>query len=117
MLGSTSGAYCPSPCSSTTMSRPCSIAHWYAGLLVAAVAEVLRLTDDGERQVALLLVAEADEVGGVGAGVVGHEHALDAGHEVAGDAVEHVRQRRGCVVRDDQDAEPLHRTSEVMGAA
>ena len=98
------------------MSRPCSIAQWYAGLLVAAVAEVLGLADHGERQVALLLVAQPDQVRGVGAGVVGHQDALDAGDEVAGDSVEHLRQGRGCVVRDDQDAEPLHRIDEVTGA-
>ena len=45
-----------------------------AGLLVAAVAEVAGLADDGQRQVGhQLLVAEPDEVGGVLAVVVADE--------------------------------------------
>ena len=84
-----------------------------ARLLVAAVAEVLWVADHRQRQVARrLLVADADEIGGVLARVVGDEHALDVRHEVARDAVEHLGQRRRGVVRDDEDADALPHADE-----
>ena len=52
------------------------------GLLVAAVAEVGRLPDQGDRQVGLLLVAEADQVGGVLAVIVTDDHLFDVGPEL-----------------------------------
>ena len=76
------------------------------GLLVAAVAEVRLVADHGDRQVARdLLVAEADQVGAVLAGVVADEHLGDATAECLGDAVERVGQRRRGVVGDHQDAD------------
>ena len=51
----TSGAYCPSPCSSTTMSRPRSMAYMYPRGLVAAVHQVDRVLEHrklGPRQLA-----------------------------------------------------------------
>ena len=76
-----SGAYWPSPWSSTTMSRPCSIAQCVAGLLVAAVAEVLRVPDDGQRQARAALEAQPDLVGVVGARVVADQDVVDASSE------------------------------------
>ncbi len=86
------------------MSRSCSIAQAVAGLLVAAVPEVRRVADDRQRQVVRdLLVPEPDEVRRVVAGVVADEDLRDPGPKRFGDAVEHARERRRRVVRDDED--------------
>ena len=76
------------------------------------------MAHDGERKVArLLLVPEADEVGGVLAVVVADENLVDPRDEVARDAVQHLRERRRRVVRDDQDPDPLHVLSIVAVAS
>ena len=78
-------------------------------LLVTPVPEVARVAHDGERKVArLLLVPQADEVRGVLAVVVADEDLVDPRDEITRDAVQHLRQRRRRVVRDDQDPDPLH---------
>ena len=50
-----------------------------AGLLVAAVAQVLGLADQGDGEIGGLLVAEAHQVGRVLAVVVGDDDLLDVG--------------------------------------
>ena len=75
-----------------------------AGLLVAAVAEVGRLPDQGDRQVGDLLVAEADQVGRVLAVVVADDHLFDvwvgsrreSGREPWPGWSLRCRRRRGC---------------------
>ena len=90
-----------------------------AVLLVAPVAEVARLADDGERQIgAPPLVAAADVLGVVLGVVVADEDRRDARPEVGGDAVEHPLQRGGRVVGDDHDADPwlTHAAASVPAA-
>ena len=66
------------------------------------------MPDDREREVGHELpVPEPDEVGRVVAVVVAHEHVAHAGPELRRDAVEHLREGRGRVVRDDQDPDSL----------
>ena len=63
MSGSISGAYWPSPCSRTTMSRPVLDGPAVAGLLVAAVPEVVRVLDDTDRTMARpLLIGQPDSM-------------------------------------------------------
>ncbi len=78
------------------------------GLLVAAVAEVPRVADHGDRELALRLVLEPDVVGVVLAGVVAHEDMGDAPAEPCRDPVEHLTEGRGGVVRHHQDSDALH---------
>ena len=44
--------------------------------------------------------------------VVTHQHPENAGTEIIGDAIEHLRERRGGVVRDDEDADALPHADE-----
>jgi hypothetical protein len=84
-----------------------------AGFLVTAVAEVLRAAHHLHGQVLVdLLVTEPHQVGRVLAEVVTDQDLGDARHEVARDAVEHLRQRRSRVVRDDQNSDALHREGQ-----
>jgi len=81
--------------------------HAVARLLVAPVAQVLRVAHDGERQVgAELLVAQPHQIGGIAAGVVADQHLLDPRAEVLRDPVKDAGQRGSGVVRDDQDPDP-----------
>ena len=101
-----SGAYWPSPCSSTTMSRPCSMAHAVAGLLVAAVAEVLLVPDDGESAGrARRLPAQADAGRCRRLASSDDEDLGDPGAELSGIRSSVARQRRLGVVGHDQDAD------------
>src|SRR5690606_32083249 len=86
-----------------------------APLLVAAVAEVGRVSDDRERQVRGLLIAEADQVGAVLAVIVADEHLVDLAPHLLGDAVEHLRQGRRGVVRDHEDPDLRHGTARYSG--
>src|SRR5207245_7034540 len=77
-------------------------------VLFPAVPEVARVADHGQREVGTrTLVVTAHVVRRVLAGVVGDEHPLDTWDELPRDAVEHLRERRGRVVRDDEHREPL----------
>ena len=78
-----------------------------AGLLVAAVAEVLGLADEGDGQVGDLLVAEADQVGRVLAVVVADDDLLDVAPHVVRDPVERLGQGGGGVVGHDQHPDAL----------
>ncbi len=78
-----------------------------AGLLVAAVAEVVRLADEGDGQVGDLLVAEPDQVGRVLAVVVADDDLFDVAADGLGDAVEHPSQGGRRVVGHHQDPDPF----------
>ena len=78
-----------------------------AGLLVAAVPQVLRLSDERDGQVGHLLVAETDQVGRVLAVVVADDDLFDVRPDLLGDPVEHPGKSRCRVVGDDQYPDPL----------
>ena len=79
-----------------------------APLLVAAVAKVLLVAGHLDGQIGIeLLVADGDQVRLVLAVVVADDHAGDRRAEVVRDAVQHLGQRRRCVVRHDKDADSL----------
>ena len=77
--------------------------------LVASIAQVLLVSHDSQGQVSLeLLVPETDEIRGVITGVITDEYMVDPPAKVNGDAIEHLRQGRGRVVGDNDDADSLH---------
>ena len=78
-----------------------------AGLLVAAVAQVAGLADQGDGQIGDLLVAEAHQVGGVLAVVVADDHLLDVRTDLGRDPVQHLGQRGRRVVGHHEDPDPL----------
>jgi len=75
-------------------------------LLVAAVAKILRMTDDMRcRTVRAGRPLTAEIEGVIVAGVVAHDHLGDPAPEVVRDAVERREQGRGGVVGDHDDAD------------
>jgi hypothetical protein len=83
-----------------------------ARLLVPAVAEVARVTNDGERKVrGGLLIAEPDQIGAVLTVVVTHQDVGDSTAKRRGDAVQQLRESGCGVVRHNKDADPLHGTT------
>ena len=75
-----------------------------AGLLVPAVAEVLRVLDHREGQVGALEVAQRHVPGLVRAGVVAHQDVLDGRGERGGQPVQGLGEGGGRVVGDDEDS-------------
>ena len=73
-----------------------------AGLLVAAVPEVLLVADHGQRQGRPGLELQADLVGAVRACVVAHQDMVDRLHEPGGQSRQRGGERGGRVVGDDQ---------------
>ena len=78
-----------------------------AGFLVAPVPEVGGLSDQGDGKIGHLLVAEADQVGGVLTVVVADDDLFDLRPDPVWDPVEHLGEGGGSVVRDHQDPDPL----------
>ena len=77
------------------------------GLLVAPVAQVGRLPDQGDGQVGDLLVAEADQVGRVLAVIVADDDLFDVRADLGGNAVENLGQGGCRVVGDHQHPDSL----------
>ena len=78
-----------------------------SGLLIAAVAQVFGLPDQGDREVRDLLVTQADQVRRVLAVVVADDDLFDVRPDLRRDAVEHLGQRRRRVIGDDENTDPL----------
>ena len=78
-----------------------------AGLLVPAVAKVLRMAHDREGQLGAALVGGRDGVRVVLTRVVADEDVVDSGDERLGQPIERLGEGRRGVVRDDEDTDPL----------
>ena len=111
---SISGAYWPSPCSSTTTSNPCSYEIPISRLLVAAVAEIFRVFQNpqlGQRSSSP--DADGQFVRGVLLASSNTTTCSTFRHTVRSDSLQHLAERRQRVVSNDEDADAL---AAIIGA-